>query len=467
MILEQMYLSCLAQASYLIVDEKTKQAVVVDPRRDIDVYLEAAEKLGAKIEHVILTHFHADFLAGHLGLRDRCGATIHLGASAEAQFGFEPMKDGGSLELGDVRLEFMETPGHTPESVSILVFDAARDAERPYAVLTGDTLFIGDVGRPDLMASIGITAVELAGQLYDSLHGKLLPLPDDTIVYPGHGAGSMCGKNLSTDTSSTIGQQRKTNYALQSMSREDFVGLVTANQPDAPAYFAYDALLNRSEHRSLDEVLRESLRPFSLEFVLRLQNKGAQILDTRPAESFADGHLAGAVNIGLDGRYATWAGTVLDKDHSIVVVADPGEEEESIKRLGRIGFDRVQGYLENGTKGLEPRPELRLTHVRLSPAELRSRLSGERPPQVVDVRTPGEWDEEHIEEALLIPLSRLARELDRLPRDREIVCICKTGYRSSIAASLMVNAGYEVVTDVEGGMDAWLGKTSTSEACSA
>lgn len=468
MILKQLYLGCLSQASYLIVDEKTRTAAVVDPRRDVDVYLEEARKLEATIRHVLLTHFHADFLAGHLELRERCGAKIHLGARAEAQFAFEPMKDGASLELGDVRLEFLETPGHTPESVSIVVRDTVGGTGKPAAVLTGDTLFIGDVGRPDLMASVGASAEELAGLLYDSLHGKLLKLPDETIVYPGHGAGSMCGKSLSSETSSTLGQQRLTNYALQPMGKEQFVKLVTADQPDAPAYFSYDALLNRSERRTLDDVLAASLRPLPLEEVLRLQNVGAYVLDTRSPDAFAGGHLVGSVNIGLGGRFASWAGTLLDKDRSIIVIAEPGQEEEAVVRLGRIGFDRVVGHLGDGIASVDERPELKLTRVRLAPKELEARLTGEPPhPLVVDVRTPGEWDEKHIEDALLLPLSRLRKEIARLPRDRELVCVCKSGYRSSIAASLLFSAGYEVVTDLAGGMDAWLGKPSAPEACSA
>src|SRR5688572_14072478 len=350
--LEQIYLGCLSQASYLIVDEKTRTAAVVDPRRDVGIYLEKAANLGATIRHVLLTHFHADFLSGHLELRERTGATIHLGARGRSEYAVQPMKDGGVLEFGDVRLSFLETPGHTPESVCIVVTDMgntdkgntgkAKDAREPVAVLTGDTLFIGDVGRPDLMVAAGMKAEDLAGMLHDSLQ-KLLALPDATIVYPGHGAGSACGKNLSSDTSSTIGVQRRVNYALQPMSKADFVRLVTAEQPNAPAYFAYDAGLNRSERATLESVLAKSLKPLELDEALRAVQAGALLLDTRDADSFAAEHLMGSVNIGLTGRYASWVGTLVDPKRAIVLVTAAGKEEESATRLGRIGFDRIAG----------------------------------------------------------------------------------------------------------------------------
>src|SRR5271157_4293728 len=268
MYLKQYYLGCLAHASYLIADEASGSAIVVDPQRDIQQYLNDAEQLGVQIRHVFLTHFHADFIAGHLELRDRCGAEIRLGARAQAEYEFVPMKDGDTLEFPGLRLRILETPGHTIESISVLVFDLQKDSDKPYAVLTGDTLFIGDVGRPDLRASLGWTAQELGGHLYDSLHDKLMPLPDETLVYPAHGAGSLCGKHLSSDTVSTLGEQRRFNYALQPMSKEEFTRLVTADQPEAPAYFTYDAVLNTRERPTLDEALEEVLQPVELEEVL-------------------------------------------------------------------------------------------------------------------------------------------------------------------------------------------------------
>src|ERR1017187_3843623 len=290
MILKQYYLGCLAHASYLVGDEASSTAILVDPQRDIQQYLADAEKFGLQIRHVFLTHFHADFVAGHLELRDRCGATIHLGARAEAEYAFVAMKDGDRLEFPGLDIEVLETPGHTIESISILAFDLDKDPAKhpatPYAVLTGDTLFIGDVGRPDLRASLGWSAEELGSMLYDSLHQKLAPLPDDTLVSPAPGAGSLCGKNPSTDTASTIGVQRSYNYALAPMSRERFIELVTTDQPDTPAYFAYDAVLNTREHPTLDQALERELRPLSLEQLLEMVQAGAQLLDTRDSVEF-------------------------------------------------------------------------------------------------------------------------------------------------------------------------------------
>src|SRR3990172_8815993 len=275
MVFKQYYLGCLSQASYLIGDERTGTAAVVDPRRDVDEYLADAEALGLRIEHAILTHFHADFVAGHLELRDRAGARIHLGGGARAEYAFAPLADGARLEFGDVRLEALETPGHTPEGISLLVYDLAKDARAPQAVLTGDTLFIGDVGRPDLMASAGVSARDLAAKLYESVHTKLLRLPAETLVYPGHGAGSMCGKSLSSETVSTIEAQRRDNYALQPMGRDEFVRLITSDQPDAPEYFAYDAELNRRERPTLDRALDRELAPLTLAAVLAAHRAGA------------------------------------------------------------------------------------------------------------------------------------------------------------------------------------------------
>ncbi|MCU1319410.1 MAG: beta-lactamase domain protein [Edaphobacter sp.] len=324
MFLKQYYLGCLAHASYLLADEASASAIVVDPQRDIQQYLDDAERLGVQIRHVFLTHFHADFIAGHLELRDRCGADIRLGAQAKAEYTFVPMKDGDTLEFPGLRLYILETPGHTIESISILILDLQKDTNKPYAVLTGDTLFIGDVGRPDLRASLGWTAQELGGHLYDSLHNKLLQLPDATLVYPAHGAGSLCGKNISSDTVSTLGDQRRFNYALQPMSKEEFIRLVTADQPDAPAYFTYDAILNTREHATLDKSLQQILQPVELEEVIAMGDAGAQILDVRDASEYAKGHMAESINIGLGGQYATWAGTVLDSTRPIVIIAEPG-----------------------------------------------------------------------------------------------------------------------------------------------
>src|SRR5499426_564308 len=348
MILRQFYLNCLAHASYLVGDEASHTAAVVDPQRDVDQYLAFADAHGLRIAHVLLTHFHADFVAGHLELRDRTGATIYLGAAAKAEYAFTPLRDGESVEFGRVRLTALETPGHTAESISILVFDLDRSATEPHAVLTGDTLFVGDVGRPDLRVALGWSAEELGGLLYDSIHKKLLPLPDTSLVYPAHGAGSLCGKAISRETVSTIGEQRRANYALQPMSKAAFVDLVTADQPDAPPYFTYDAVLNSRERPTLDETLARELNPMTLDQVLALQEVGGQLLDTRDPAEFAAAHLQGSINIGLGGQYATWAGTILSRERPIVIIADPGRESESAMRLGRIGFDHIVGFLKDG-----------------------------------------------------------------------------------------------------------------------
>jgi glyoxylase-like metal-dependent hydrolase (beta-lactamase superfamily II) len=329
MILERHYLSCLAHASYLIADEQSGEAAVVDPQRDVDCYLESAAKLGCRIRHVFLTHFHADFIAGHLELRDREGARIYLGARASAEYEFTAMRDGDTLALGGLRLEVLETPGHSPESISIVVYDPSHDEHDPYAVLTGDTLFIGDVGRPDLRASLGWSAEDLGALLYDSLREKLLQLPDETLVYPAHGAGSLCGKTLSSDSVSTIGVQRHYNYALRPMSKEEFIEIVTADQPDTPAYFTYDAVLNTKERPTLDETLARELLALSLAEALALLQAGAQVLDTRDAADFEGGHLRDSLNVGMGGAYATWCGTILDGEKPIVIVAKPGRELEA------------------------------------------------------------------------------------------------------------------------------------------
>ena len=455
MILKQYYLGCLAHASYLVGDEAKGVAAVVDPQRDIGQYLEDAAAHGLSIRYVVLTHFHADFVAGHLELRDRAGAQICLGARARADYAFVPLAEGDALDLGQVRLKILETPGHTPEAISILVFDRARSETAPHAVLTGDTLFIGDVGRPDLMASVGVTARELAAMLYKSLRTKLLPLPDATLVYPAHGAGSMCGKNLSSDTVSTIGEQRRYNYALQEMSEDEFIRLVTADQPEAPAYFSFDARLNMQERPTLDETLGRALKALTLSEVVAMRDAGAQVVDTRDPADFEGAHLAGAVNIGLEGKYATWAGTLLRRDRPILIVANVGREGESAMRLGRIGFDHVAGHLEGGMEALRARPDLLAKTERITAAALAERLSGPQPPFVLDVRTEAEHAQKHIDGSLNIPLNRLEERAAEVPRGRPVVIHCASGYRSSIAASILKNKGIAAVTDLVGGYSAW------------
>jgi hydroxyacylglutathione hydrolase len=455
MILKQYYLGCLAHASYLLGDEATSTGVVVDPQRDIQQYLTDAEKFGLQIRHVFLTHFHADFVAGHLELRDRCGATIHLGSRAKAEYAFVPMKDGDTLDFPGMRLQVIETPGHTIESISILVFDLQKDATKPYALLTGDTLFIGDVGRPDLRASLGWTANDLGSHLYDSLHHKILPLPDEMLVYPAHGAGSLCGKQLSSDTVSSLGDQRRLNYALQPMTKEAFIQLVTADQPDAPPYFTYDAILNTRERTTLDKNLEQVLQPIELDDVLRMGDAGEQLLDVREPAEYAKGHLAGSINIGLGGQYATWAGTVLDRAKPIVIIAEPGREQEAALRLGRIGFDHVKGYLRGGMEALAGRPDLVWPTERISAPMVADELAGAQPPVLLDVRNPREWATKHIEGSVNIPLNHLQERIAEVPRDRRIAVHCAGGYRSSIAVSILHQYGITQLIEMAGGLAAW------------
>src|ERR1700723_903538 len=455
MIFKQFYLNCLAHASYLIGDEETRTAAVVDPQRDIERYLEFAVENKLQIKHVILTHLHADFIAGHLELRDRAGATIYLGAKAQAEYRFTPLAEGSVIEFGRVRLKALETPGHTPESISMLVYDLDPSSVEPHAVVTGDTLFIGDVGRPDLRASLGWSATDLGGLLYDSLQSKLLPLPDASLVYPAHGAGSLCGRAISKETVSTIGDQRRLNYALQPMSKKAFIELVTTDQPEAPPYFVYDAVLNSKERPTLDESLERNLKPLALDAVLELQKEGAQILDTRDADEFGAAHLADSINIGLGGQYATWAGTMLNREHPIVIIASPGRENESAVRLGRIGFDNVAGYLQNGLQSLELRPDLVVFIERLSPQFAADLFASNQPPLAIDVRAPREREQRHIEGSLSMPLNHLARDLKALPRDRALLVYCAGGYRSSIAASLLKASGFDSVSEIAGGLVAW------------
>jgi hydroxyacylglutathione hydrolase len=453
-IFKQFYLPCLAHASYIIGDEATGTAVVVDPQRDTEQYTAFASAHGLKIKYVFLTHLHADFIAGHLELRDREGATICLGAQAKAGYAFTPMHDGEILELGRVRLKILETPGHTPESISILVFDLNTHEQKPYGVLTGDTLFIGDVGRPDLRAALGWSAAQLGSMLFDSLHNKLLPLPDETLVYPAHGAGSLCGKSLSKETVSTMGAQRRVNYALQPMTKEAFLAVVTADQPDAPAYFTYDAVMNSEERPTLDQTLA-LVTPMTLDDVLALQRFGAQILDTRDPGEFASAHLAGSISIGLGGQYATWAGTVLDREHPIVIIADPGRENEAATRLGRIGFDHVVGYLKDGMMSLRTRPDLTVKTERVSAPFAAELLSQLEPPVAIDVRGPAERAQKYIAGSLSVPLNHLTENVAKIPKGRPLLVYCAGGYRSSIAASLLQRSGFDQVSEIAGGIVSW------------
>ena len=447
---QQFYLSCLAHASYLLGSEGL--AAVVDPQRDVEIYLEEARRLNLKIAYVIETHLHADFVSGHHELAARTGAEIVLGAQAGAAFPFRAVRDGEEIPLGRCVLRFLETPGHTDESICVLVTDLDRSSE-PWAALTGDTLFIGEVGRPDL--SPQHSAQELAALLYDSLHNKLLKLPDAVEIYPAHGAGSLCGRNISAERQSTIGKERALNYALRPMTRESFVTLITADLPERPEYFGQDVALNRTGAPSLAERARPpALAPHE---VARQQKEGAVVLDTRPAAQFGAGSIPGSLHIALGGQYATWAGMLIGLDRPVILITEEEEGvEESTLRLARVGVEKVTGYLDGGILAWQ-QAGLPLNEVpQISVLQLHEQLA-ENPQalQVIDVRRQPEWETGHLEHAILIPLHKLRSDLNGLDRARPIAVHCKSGYRASIATSLLKAAGFKDVMNVVGGIDAW------------
>ncbi|GBG40116.1 MBL fold metallo-hydrolase [Mycobacterium montefiorense] len=451
MIFTQHYLDCLSQASYLIGDETTGRAVVVDPRRDIGIYLEEAALNGLRIERVIETHIHADFLSGHLELARATGAVISFGDKAHVEFPIEPLRDGQRIALGEVIFEVLSTPGHTPESISIVVYEHPDD-EVPYGVLTGDTLFVGDVGRPDLCSSDGITAEELAASLYRSLHDKLLKLPDDTRVFPAHGAGSSCGKSLSSETSSTIGKQKETNYALKKTDVDGFVAAVTQGQSVQPPYFEYASHCNAQAHPLLQD---DSPPLLGIGDVLQHSAAGAILLDTRPPGDYALGHLRGAINVGLQGRLAEWAGNVLSSERDIVLVGDPVHARESKVRLSRVGYDRVIGQLRDLAEVVAGRQDLVIAASRLSVHQLAGLRDRGSRLQIVDVRGPAEVEEGAIPDALKIPLPALVDSLATLDKAIPVVTYCASGSRSMVAASVLRTSGFNDVSDVLGGYGAW------------
>ncbi len=448
----QYYLECLSHASYLIGDESSGRAVVIDPQRDVSEYVADAKELGTTIELVIETHFHADFLSGHLELAEATGAKIVYSSVAEPEFEHVAVTDGERYSLGEVQLEFRHTPGHTPESMSIVIYEHADDTV-PYGVLTGDTLFIGDVGRPDLLSSIGFTREELADKLYDSLHDQLMTLPDSTRVYPAHGAGSSCGKNLSTELWSTMGEQRKTNYALRAPDKATFMDLVTEGQPPAPGYFVYNAILNRQGRELLDETAMPPAMSYAE--VRTAVADGAVLVDGRNPEEFGLGHLKSAINIGLAGRYAEFAGSVIKPDIDIVLLTDPGQELEGKNRLARIGFDRVLGYLSEPYQVMFDHRDDVTVASRLTANALGERIADVPELQMVDVRNPGEAAAGMIANAVNIPVGQLPDRVGELDPRRPTVVYCAGGYRSSVAASFLRQRGFDDVSDVLGGYNAW------------
>jgi hydroxyacylglutathione hydrolase len=453
MYFKQFYLGCLAHASYLIGSEG--EAAVVDPQRDVEQYIREADAQGLTIKYVIETHLHADFVSGHRELAARTGAEIVFGAKAGATFPHRAVKEGDEIRIGKVTLRFLETPGHTPEGISALVIDTEVSNE-PQKVLTGDTLFIGDVGRPDLVGSRGFTAEEMAGMLYDSLHDKLLKLDDRVEVYPAHGAGSLCGRNMSKETSSTIGEQRKFNYALKAMTKDEFVKMMTTDLPEAPKYFSLDAQLNREGAGALEALPRPAaLAP---EEVNKLAQAGYTVLDVRPGAAFGTAHIPGALNIGLGGQFASWAGSLLSPETPLIIVAeDEAGVDEAVTRLARVGIESVKGYLAGGMYAWD-RVGLETASLRQMPVdELHSRIKEKSDLQILDVRRPAEYQSGHIPGAISAELAHLEEQVGQLDPERPTAVACAGGYRSSAAASLLQRKGFRDLYNVVGGTSAWTG----------
>ncbi|KUI43324.1 sulfurtransferase [Mycobacterium sp. IS-1590] len=454
MILEQYYIECLSHASYLIGDESTGRAIVVDPRRDITEYLADARRHGLTIEGVINTHFHADFVSGHLELVDATGAWIGYGEAAETDYPIRRLADGEHISLGEVDLEILSTPGHTWESISVLVRERA-DAE-PTAVLTGDSLFIGDVGRPDLVNIGDSSTSDLARAMFHTIHDELMTLPDHVQVMPAHGAGSSCGKNLSTELTSTIGEQRVSNPSVQPMSEEAFIEMLTHGQPAAPAYFAADAAMNKRVHPLLQpERTVPAMNPQQVRAAL---DAGVRVIDARAVDDFASGHLRGSVNVGFDGRFAETAGMVADVADQIALITYPGEEQSASLRLARIGFDNAVGYLTIGRDGQFPAElrDLMQTAPRTSVSEL-DEMTAAGNVTLIDIRNPGEREAGAIPGSVHIPLAQLRMRMREVPSGRPIVLHCAGGWRSSVAASLLRANGFRQVSDLSGGYNAWAG----------
>ena len=450
MYFEQFYLGCLAHASYLLGSEG--EAVVVDPQRDVEIYLEAAQKNGLKIRHIFETHLHADFVSGHRELAARTGAKIYLSRAAGATFPHVAVDDGFRLRVGKLNLEVLATPGHTPESISLLVTDE-ENSQKSWAVLTGDTLFIGDVGRPDLSPTH--TPVQLAGMLYDSLHKKLMTLPDGVLVYPAHGAGSLCGRNMRAERFSTIGTERLTNYALQIKDRDAFVRQMTSNLPARPDYFLEDAAINRAGAPSLADL--PELKAITAQELKAMLERGATALDVRPGAEFVAAHVPGSVSIPLSGQFASWAGAVLGLAAKPVLIAANAEQvSEARVRLARIGIEDMAGYLRDGVEGWR-QAGLPVAQVpQITVQELASRLANGGI-GVLDVRREAEFEAGHIDGADWHPLDRFKAALPEIGKDAPVAVHCKSGYRSLIAVSLLERAGYHNVVDVAGGFDTWVG----------
>lgn len=447
MTVEQLYTNCLSEAAYFITSDG--EAAVIDPLRDVDAYLKKAEEMGVKIKYIFETHFHADFVSGHLELSKKTGAPIVYGPQTKAGFDIHMAADGEEFSIGKLKLKALHTPGHTLESTCYLLHD---ENGAPYCIFTGDTLFVGDVGRPDLFSG-NMTKEELAGFMYDSLNNKIKTLADNVIVYPAHGPGSSCGKNLGPNTYSTIGEQKQNNYALQDMTKEEFIKVVTEGLSTPPAYFPINARINKEGYTSLDEVMDVALQPLSIEAFKAKVKDGAWILDTRTSTTFTNGFVPDSISIGLDGRFAEWAGILLPFDQPLVLVTEAGKEKESAVRLARVGIDKVQGYLEGGYEAWENAGEKIDMIVDIEPEELAMDIPHDTRLEVLDVRKPGEYDNGHVKGATNIPLDTLRDPLNMamINDENNLYIHCAGGYRSVIAASLLKRQGYHNLRNVLGG----------------
>ena len=452
MYIEQMYTGCLAEAAYYI--ESEGEAVIIDPLREPQPYLDKAAERGATIRYIFETHFHADFVSGHVDLARKSGATIVFGPTAKTTYDIHQASDEEEFTLGKVKLRVLHTPGHTPESSTFLLID---EEGNPHSIFTGDTLFIGDVGRPDLAIKADVTREDLAGMLYDSLHAKIMPLPDHVIVYPGHGAGSACGKNIGSETHSTLGEQKQSNYALQDISREDFITQLTTGILPPPQYFPKNARMNQTGYADFDEVMSGGDTSMDVDAVKEAVAKGALILDTRSQEAFVNSHIPGSVFIGLDGSFAVWVGTLItDIQQPLVLVAEPGTEAEAVKRLARVGYDNTIGYLNGGVKAWKMAGN-ELAHVNsLSAQKLATHQFGANE-NIVDVRKPGEFKDSHVTGATSFPLDFIHENIAKLDKEGTNYMHCKGGYRSVIAISLLMRNGYNNLVNVTEGFDAFEG----------
>ncbi len=449
--IEQIYTGCLAQGAYYI--ESNGEAAVIDPLRESQPYIDRAEKSGAKIKYVLETHFHADFVSGHVDLAKRTGATIVYGPTAKTEFPAHVATDGEELKLGKLTIKVLHTPGHTMESATYLLLD---EAGKPHCIFSGDTLFIGDVGRPDLAQKAGsVTMEDLAGHLYDSLHNKIMTLPDDVIVYPAHGAGSACGKNMSKETWDTLGHQKQVNYALKAASKEQFIREVTDGILPPPAYFPQNVAMNRASTPGVASVKEKGLRALTPEQVeLEVESQGALVLDTRPAQVFKDGFVPRSINIGLRGDFAPWVGTLIpDVKQPVVLVAEEGSEEEAVTRLARVGYDNVRGFLKGGMAAWKAAGRETDSIESISAEEFCQRAKKDKL-HIYDVRKPGEWNAEHLEDAAFTPLQFLNDHLAEFSKSEPCYIHCAGGYRSMVAASILKARGLHNVIDVAGGFNA-------------